>query len=50
MLRAAIEGGAEAAEVIPLEGGGAEVGGAGQQCLHLPVLGGDDLGEFVGHI
>jgi hypothetical protein len=45
----AVEGGAEAAEVVALEGGGAEMLRAGQQGLDFEMLGGDDLGEFVGH-
>ena len=41
--------GAETAEIVALEGGGAEVGGARHQGFDFEAFGGDDFGELVGH-
>jgi len=47
LVGTAVEGGAEAAELVALEGGGAEFRGAGEEGFHLGAFVGDDFGEFV---
>ena len=45
----AVDRGAEAAEVVALEGAGAEQCGTRHEGGDFEVFGGDDFGELVGH-
>lgn len=50
LLWSAVEGGTETPEIVALECGGTDVAGAWEQGFDFLVLGGDDFGEFVGHL